>query len=143
MLQGVNPLLTGLVLLHLDAMGHSDSVAVVDAHFPAARVGRVVIDLPGTTSPGVLSAVRSVLPVDDAPGLDLMTSADGTVLPVQEELMDAAGVDRDGTRFVDRFAYYDLVAGAHLVLRTGETRVYGNALLRKGLVTTAESQETP
>ena len=48
MLQGLNPLLTGRTLLHLDAMGHSDAVAVVDAHFPAARVGRIVIDLPGT-----------------------------------------------------------------------------------------------
>ena len=49
--------------------------------------------------------------------------------------MAAAGVDETGTRFVDRFAYYDLVAQAQLVLRTGETRVYGNALFRKGLVT--------
>ncbi len=135
MLQGVNPLLTGPVLLHLDAMGHSDSVAVVDAHFPAARIGRVVIDLPCTTSPDVVAAVCSVLPLDDAPALDLMTSADEAVLPVQEQLMEAAGLGRDGTQFVDRFGYYDLVASAQLVLRTGETRVYGNALLRKGLVT--------
>ena len=135
MLQGVNPLLTGPVLLHLDAMGLSDAVAVVDAHFPAARVGRVVIDLPGTTAPEVLAAVRSVLPPDDAPALDLMTSADGSVLPVQEELTAAAGLTTGDVRYVDRFAYYDLVQGAHLVLRTGETRVYGNALFRKGLVT--------
>lgn len=134
MLLGVNPLLTGPVLLHLDAMGHSDAVAVVDAHFPASRIGRIVIDLPGTTSPAVLEAVRSVIPPDEAPALDLMTSADGTVLPVQHELAAAAGVGLDGVRFVDRFAYYDRVAGAQLVLRTGETRVYGNALWRKGLV---------
>lgn len=143
MLQGVNPLLTGPVLLQLDAMGHSDAVAVVDAHFPAARVGRVVIDLPGTTSPEVLAAVRSVLPPDDAPTLDLMTSADGTVLRVQEELMSAVGAAPDATRFVDRFAYYDLVADARLVLRTGETRVYGNALYRKGLVTWSGTEVGP
>lgn len=138
MLQGVHPLLTGPLLLHLNAMGHSDAVAVVDAHFPAARVGRVVVDLPGTTSPGVLIAIASVLPCDDAPALDLMTSADGTVLPVQTELMAAVGVDAAATRFVDRFAYYDLVAAAQVVVRTGETRVYGNALLRKGLVATSD-----
>ena len=142
MLQGVNPLLTGPVLLHLDAMGHSDSVAVVDAHFPAARLGRVVIDLPGTTSPEVLAAVRSVLPPDDTPALDLMTSADGSVLPVQEQLATAAGADLDDVRFVDRFDYYDLVKRAHLVLRTGETRVYGNAVYRKGLVTQAPTEAT-
>ncbi len=142
MLQGVNPLLTGPVLLHLDAMGHSDSVAVVDAHFPAARVGRVVIDLPGTASPDVLAAVRSVLPPDDSPALDLMSSADGSVLPVQEQLATAAGADLSDVRFVDRYDYYDLVKQAHLVLRTGETRVYGNALYRKGLVTPAGTEAT-
>ncbi len=140
LLQGVNPLLTGPTLLHLDAMGHSDAVAVVDAHFPATRIGRVVIDLPGTTAPEVLTAIRSVLPPDDAPALDLMTSADGAVLPVQQELMAAVGVDEAGTRFVDRIDYYDLVAQAQLVLRTGETRVYGNGLFRKGLVTLPEGQ---
>lgn len=140
MLQGVNPLLTGPVLLHLDAMGHSDAVAVVDAHFPAARVGRVVIDLPGTTSPQVLAAVRSVLPPDDAPALTLMTSAEDQMLDVQAELMAAARVDETGVRLVDRFAYYDLVAEAQVVLRTGERRGYGNALYRKGLVAWAGSE---
>ncbi|KJK11433.1 transport protein RbsD/FucU [Terrabacter sp. 28] len=137
MLQGVHPLLTGAVLLHLDAMGHSDSVAVVDAHFPAARVGRVVIDMPGTTSPHVLAAIRSVLPPDDTPALDLMATADATVLPVQEELAQAAGVTHAEVRYVDRLGFYELVEGAQLVVRTGETRVYGNALFRKGLVTPA------
>ena len=143
LLEGVNPLLTGPVLLHLDAMGHSDSVAVVDAHFPAARVGRVVVDLPGTTAPEVLAAVRSVLPPDDSPVIDLMRSADGAVLPVQEQLAAAVGVGVDEVRFVDRYEYYDLVGQAQLVLRTGETRVYGNAVYRKGIVTAAGPGTTP
>lgn len=134
MLLGINPLLTGRMLLHLDEMGHSDSVAVVDAHFPARRVGKVVIDLPGTTSPEVLRAIRSVVPADDDPALDLMTSADGVRLPVQDELIEAAGVGEPGVQFIERFAYYTLVTEAALVIRTGETRKYGNAVFRKGLV---------
>ena len=134
MLTGINPLLTGELLWHLDAMGHSDSVVIADAHFPAARVARRLVTLPGTTTPEVLAAIRTVIPLDDAPGLDLMTSADGTILDVQHELMDAAGVDEPGTRFVDRFQYYDRAAEAFVIVRTGETRKYGNALLRKGLV---------
>ncbi len=134
MLNGIDPLLTGELLWHLDAMGHSDAVVIADAHFPAARVARRLVTLPGTTTPEVLAAIRTVVPLDDAPGLDLMTSADGTILDVQHELMGAAGVDESGTRFVDRFDYYDLAAQAFVVVRTGETRKYGNALLRKGLV---------
>lgn len=134
MLQGVDPVLTGQVLLHLDAMGHSDAVAVVDAHFPAHRLGQRVVDLPGLGTPRVLRAVCTVLPLDGAPALDLMTSADSSVLAVQKELMAAAGVDDKATRFVDRFDYYDLARDAYVVIRTGETRIYGNALLRKGVV---------
>ena len=134
MLEGINPLLTGELLLHLDRMGHSDAVVVADAHFPAWALGERVVDLPGTSTPQVVAAIRSVLPLDDAPGIDLMESADAVLLDVQRELMDAAGTDLDTTRFVERFAYYDIAKSAYLMVRTGETRKYGNALLRKGVV---------
>ncbi len=134
MLEGIHPLLTGELLLHLDRMGHSDSVVVADAHFPAWALGARVVDLPGTSTPEVVAAIRTVLPLDDAPGLDLMESADGEVLDVQHELMAAAGTALETTRFVERFDYYEVAKGAYLMVRTGETRKYGNALLRKGVV---------
>jgi L-fucose mutarotase len=134
MLEGINPLLTGELLLHLDAMGHSDSVVVADAHFPAAALAKRLVVLPGTSTPEVLAAIRTVIPLDDAPSLDLMTSADASVLDVQRELMDAAGTDESSTQFVDRFKYYDIAEKAYLIVRTGETRIYANALLRKGVV---------
>ena len=133
MLHGIDPLLTGELLLHLDAMGHSDSVVIADAHFPAAALGERVVVLPGSTTPEVLAAIRTVIPLDDAPSLDLMTSADGAVLDVQHELMAAAGTSLETTRFIDRFAYYDAARTAFLIVRTGETRKHGNALLRKGV----------
>jgi L-fucose mutarotase len=133
-LEGIHPLLTGELLLHLDRMGHSDAVVIADAHFPAWGLGARVIDLPGTTTPEVVAAIRTVLPLDDVPGIDLMASADGAVLDVQQELMDAAGTALDTSRFVERFAFYETAKGAYLMVRTGETRGYGNALLRKGLV---------
>ena len=132
MLEGIHPLLTGELLLHLDRMGHSDAVVIADAHFPAWAIGSRVVDLPGTTTPEVVAAVRTVLPLDDAPALDLMASADGEVLDVQRELAAAAGTD--APRFIDRFEYYEQAKRAYLILRTGETRKYGNALLRKGVV---------
>ncbi|GAB6857381.1 RbsD/FucU family protein [Microbacterium xylanilyticum] len=134
MLEGIHPLLTGELLLHLDRMGHSDAVVVADAHFPAWALGARVVDLPGTSTPDLVAAIRTVLPLDDAPGMDVMASADGEVLDVQRELMAAAGTDVQSTRFVERFAYYDVARSAYLMVRTGETRKYGNALLRKGVV---------
>ena len=128
-------MLTGELLAHLDAMGHSDAVVLADAHFPAGRLASRLLTFPGLTTPDVLAAIRTVIPLDDAPGVDLMTSADGTRLPVQEELIAAAGATEDDVRFVDRFAFYDVAAEAFLIVRTGETRTYGNVILRKGVVT--------
>jgi L-fucose mutarotase len=138
MLHGIHPLLTGSLLAALDEAGHSDGILVSDAHFPAARLGSRVVDLPGASAPEVVAAIRTVLVLDDydgAVGLDLMASLDGDVLPVQEELMAAAQMTRDETAFVDRFTFYEEAASAFVIVRTGEVRAYGNALLRKGLVT--------
>ena len=87
----------------------------------------------------MLAAVRSVIPPDDAPALAVMEAAEAGRLEVQDELIAAAGVGETGTRFLERRAYYELVAGAQLVIRTGEARPYGNAILRKGLVAREDS----
>ena len=115
-------------------MGHSDAIMIVDAHFPAARLATRLVTLPGTTSPEMLAAVRSVLPLDDTPAVDLMTSSDGTVLDVQQELLAAAGVAESGIRFIDRYAFYEDAGDSYVIVRTGETRTYGCVIVRKGLV---------
>jgi L-fucose mutarotase len=130
----IDPLLSGELLWHLDAMGHSDAVLIADAHFPAARIGSRLVTLPGTSTPMVLAAIRTVVPPDDAPALDLMESADCVRVPIHDELIAAAGLTEDSVRFVDRFSYYGAAASAYVIVRTGEERIYGNALLRKGIV---------
>lgn len=135
MLLGLDPVLTGRLLRALDEMGHTDSVVIADAHFPAARLaGRNAVDLPGLSTPRVLRAICSVLPLDDAPGLDLMASPEPGLLEVQRELVEAAGLSEGGYQLVERYAFYDLAAKAEFIIRTGETRIYGNALVRKGVV---------
>jgi L-fucose mutarotase len=133
-LSSIHPILTGDLLAHLDAMGHSDAVVLADAHFPAARLADRLLTFPGLSTPDVLAAVRTVIPLDDPPGIDLMTSADGTRLPVQEQLIAAAGAGEEDVRFLDRHDFYDVAAEAYLIVRTGETRTYGNVILRKGVV---------
>lgn len=135
MLTGIHPILTGDLLAHLDAMGHSDAVVLADAHFPADRLASRLLTFPGLSTPDVLAAVCSVVPLDDAPSLDLMTSADGSRLPVQEELVAAAGARERDVRFLPRHDFYAVAAASYLIVRTGETRTYGNVILRKGVVT--------
>lgn len=139
MLLGIDPLLTGDLLAGLDAMGHSDAVLLADAHFPADRLADRLLVLPGCSTPDLLRAVCSVLPLDEAPAIDLMTSADATVLPVQNELMAVAGTTEESTRFLGRHEFYEEASSAYLIIRTGETRTYGNVIVRKGVVPDPEA----
>ena len=134
MLKGIHPLLTGELLAHLDAMGHSDSVVLADAHFPAERLASRALTFPGVGTPELLAAICTVVPLDDAPSLDLMATPDGSTLPVQRDLVAAAGAPAEAVRALDRHRFYDEAAAGYLIVRTGETRVYGNAILRKGVV---------
>ena len=140
MLLNLDPVLTGRLLLALDEMGHGDAVVIADAHFTASKLARKhLIDLPGISSPRVLTAIRSVMVPDTyGPTLDLMESPDG-LLPVQTELIEAAQLNGEPYRLIERFAFYDLAKEAELIIRTGETRTYGNALFRKGVTPVASA----
>lgn len=131
MLIGIPSLLTGELLRWLDDAGHGDGIALVDAHFPHSR-GRPSLAMPGVSLPQLTRAVCAVLPLDPEAPPALMRTPDG--LPaVQAEALAEAGVAPDAARVLDRTAFYDEVSAALLVVRTGESRPYGNLVLVKGL----------
>src|SRR6478609_5827696 len=65
MLKGLDPLLGPELLSILRAMGHGDELALVDANFPAAASAKRLVRLDGIPATRVLTAVLSVLPLDD------------------------------------------------------------------------------
>jgi proline iminopeptidase len=132
-LNGVDPLLTGDLLAALDAMGHGDTVVLADAHFPAARLGKRLVDTPAVSTPDLLRAVCSVLPLDDPSAVTMMATADGEPAAVQRALADVAGRPLSEVELLERFEFYRAAESAFVVVRTGETRSYGNVMLRKGL----------
>ena len=133
MLTGVHPLLTGELLWRLDQMGHSDAVVITDAHFPARRNGQHSLVLPGIPAPDLIEAIVTVLPLDSGIAVDLMRTPDG-LTPLQEEMLVAAGVGAAGADQLERAEFYARADAAFLAVRTGETRPFGNLILRKGLV---------
>ncbi|WP_231494845.1 RbsD/FucU family protein [Cellulomonas sp. KRMCY2] len=132
---GIHPLLTGTLLRHLDAMGHGDAVLVADAHFPAERLGRRVVDLPGVTAPELTAAICTVLPLDSPLAARLMAT-DGSVdaEALAGELLAACAAPAGGWDHLAREDFYAAGADAFVLVRTGEVRPYGNLLLHKGLV---------
>lgn len=141
MLKLLDPLL-GPDLLHaLASMGHGDEIAIVDANFPAAACARRLVRLDGVTAPRALRAVLTLLPLDtfvEAPLASMAVVGDAAAVPesVREFDREAAEAQRVAVRreALAREAFYARAREAFVIVQTGETRLYGNVLVRKGVV---------
>lgn len=142
MLIGIDPLLGPELLAHLRSMGHGDDLVIGDANFPAASVAKRLVRAEGTTTPQMLAAVLSVLPLDTFTNaavcvMEVVDSA-GVFAPITDEFRKIVAA-RAGQRFsnivgLERFAFYERAQQAYAVIATGERRIYGNIILRKGII---------
>lgn len=141
MLLGLPPLLTPDLLRALAAMGHGDEVAIVDANFPAASVGGLVIPIAGANTTEVLDAVLRVLPLDTfvspaAVTMEVVGDPRATPPPVVEFAAAVAARTGDARSLghLPRQQFYARSRGAFVVVQSGDRRPYANILLVKGVV---------
>ena len=144
MLKGIDPLLTPELLMHLCAMGHGEWVAVVDANFTAdfLSYGKPVVRIPGHSLERVSRAVLSVFPLavdvaQPAAYMRVCHSADGHRTAAQQAVVDLvvdAGFKPEQVESVERYAFYDKIKAASLIVQSGEGTAYGNALFCKGVI---------
>jgi L-fucose mutarotase len=140
MLKMLDPLLSPDLLHALAAMGHGDELAIVDANFPAATMARRLVRLNGIDAPRALAAVLSLLPLDDfveaplAVMRDPNAAEDPPVLAAFKQAARAAEGREVTFEAVERFAFYDRAREAFAVLATGEQRLYGCILVKKGVI---------
>ncbi len=141
MLKGLDPLL-GPDLLHvLAAMGHGDEIVLVDANFPATATARRLVRMDGHSATVVLGAVLTLFPLDsfvEQPAAVMAVVGDpAAVPPVVREFqaaLDAAEGRPVSVARVERFAFYERAAQAFAIVATGERRLYGNVILKKGVI---------
>jgi L-fucose mutarotase len=145
MLKGINPLLTPELLMRLAQTGHNEWVAVVDANFTAELLagGKPVIRLPGISLVDACAAIISVFPIcDDVPHpagyMHVSGAAADHRTSAQQALVDL--VEREYPRVkgkieaIERFAFYERVKQASIIVQCGETSAYGNALMCKDVI---------
>ncbi len=137
MLKNIDPILGPDLLAILRGMGHGEDIAIVDRNYPALTAGPTIIRHDGTDGPRTLDAVLSVLPVDGgAQAVVRMEVRDkpDEVLPVMSDLI--AVTKRQAPQLeVGSLTPKDFktrASKAVAIIVTGETRVYGNILVRKG-----------
>lgn len=142
MLKSIDPLLSPDLLAALRAMGHGDTIALVDANFPAAANAQRLIRLDGHGVIRVLDAVLSVLPLDDfAPDAAIRMDVVGDATAERPVFADfraclARHEPQPGQALgaLERHAFYAAARAAFAIVATGETQLYGNILLRKGVI---------
>lgn len=139
MLKGISPLLSPDLLRVLCQMGHGDEIVLADAHFPGESLGRRVLRADGLAVPPLLDAIAPLFELDTpGPPLTMMQTARPEQLDATLEAVYLAAIRRHAPATPDlarvpREAFYRQAQAAFAVLLTGETRPYGNIILRKGV----------
>jgi len=144
MLKGIDPLLTPELLMHLSAMGHGEWVAVVDDNFTAQYLsqGKPVVRLPGNSLARVSRAVLSVIPLAEdvaqpAAFMRVCHQPDDHRTAAQQAVVDLVvqeGGSPEHVQGLERYAFYDKIKNASLIIQSGEVTAYGNALFCKGVI---------
>jgi L-fucose mutarotase len=140
MLKGIPPILGPDLLYILRAMGHGDEIAIVDANYPGDSAGPQLVRLDGISASEVLDAILTVMPLDtfvdeQAFGMEVVGDAKKRE-ETHKEFAKLIKKHEPGMKLslLERFAFYERVHGAYAVVQTGERRLYGNVLLKKGIV---------
>lgn len=141
MLHNIDPILSPDLLHALRAMGHGDEISLVDANFPAENLGPACIRADGSDNNAILRAVLSLMPLDTFvpdPALCMQVVGEPDAVPdavkdFQGIINDTADAPRDIVS-IERFAFYERAAQSFAVVQTGERRLYGNIILKKGVI---------
>lgn len=144
MLKGIPAILSPELLKVLCEMGHSDTIVIGDGNFPAETMGKdaIVIRADGHGVPEILEAILKVFPLDtyvEKPvSLMQVTPGDKVETPIWDvyKRMVAEVDDRGEQAFaeVERFEFYERAKKAYAIIATGETAIYANVILQKGVV---------
>lgn len=140
MLRGIHPLL-GPDLLHaLRSLGHGDEVVIADANFPSHSLGPRVIRLDGIDALVAADAILTHLPLDtfaEAAAFRMEVVGDPKAVPpicqsFAELVKNLAGPFEVVP--LERFAFYERARQASFIVATGERRLYGNLILKTGVL---------
>ena len=147
MLNNIPPILSPELLKVLCEMGHSDRICIGDGNFPGASVakakGAIFLRADGHGVPELLDAILTVMPLDayvEKPAMlmEKMECDKDLEIPVWEtykEIIakhDSRGADAVGN--YERFEFYEQAKDCYCILQSGETEIYANIILQKGVI---------
>lgn len=144
MLKNIPKILSPLLLKVLCEMGHGDRLVIGDGNFPAESIGKnsIVIRADGHSVTEILDAILEIFPLDmqaKSPVNVMQVSPGDTVeTPIWDEYKNIINKHED-TKIealgqLERYTFYDEARKAYAIIATGESALYANIMLQKGVV---------
>ena len=147
MLKNIPSILSPELLKVLCEMGHSDRICIGDGNFPGASMakakGAIFLRADGHGVPELLDAILQVIPLDayvEKPAIlmekmERDAALDIPVWKTYKEIIakyDSRGEEAVGN--IDRFDFYDEAKDCYCIIQTGESQIYANISLQKGVI---------
>ncbi len=140
MLKGIPNIISPELLKILDEMGHGDEIVIGDGNFPAASNAKRLIRCDGHGVPELLDAILQLFPLDtyvESPVMLMQVTPGDDVDPViWKDYRKIVDKHQDNVKFeeIERFAFYERARDAYAIVATGESALYANVILKKGVV---------
>jgi L-fucose mutarotase len=141
MLKLIPKILSPDLLKIIMEMGHGDEIVIADGNFPSASIAQRLVRLDGHGIPDILEAMLRLFPLDtyvERPiGLMAVTPGDPYKPLIWEEYKKIIKESKEPFKEfenIERFAFYERAKKAYAVIATGESALYANIILKKGVV---------
>ena len=141
MLKGISSIISPELLKILMEMGHGDEIVIGDGNFPAASIAQRLVRSDGHGVPELLDAILELFPLDpyvEKP-VSLMEVVKGDNVPtpvIWDTYKQIISTHENNIQieFLERFAFYERAKTAYAVIATGESAIYANVILKKGII---------
>ncbi len=144
MLKKIPQVLSPEMLKVLCEMGHSDRIVIADGNFPAESMGKnaIVLRADGHSATEMLDAILTVFPLDtyveNPVRLMQVMPGDKVETPIWDEYKAIVKKhdDRGENAFgeYERFEFYEEAKKCYAIIATGESALYANLILQKGVI---------
>lgn len=142
MLKGIPPIISPDLMHVMLSMGHGDELVLADANFPAVTNARRLVRADGHGVPELMEAVVKFFPLDtyveDPAVVMAVVPGDETEPVIWREYVRILS-EAEGRKIqlaqIERHEFYARAQKAFAIVATGESALYANLILVKGVVT--------
>lgn len=140
MLKNIPKTFTPDLLKFMMEMGHSDTIVIADANFPAHSNNKNVVKIQNISVNELLDLILNFLPLDSFTNYPV-TLIDNNISnnrpKVWEDFKDTIIKHHSifiDFEYIDRFSFYELAKKSYVIVQTTDNTKYATLILKKGVL---------